>query len=272
MNVTNGKLAADAVTNAKLADNAVQTDNILNANVTTTKIAPGGNNQVLATNGSGVVSWENKIADGTAANNTMRWNGTAWVETTSLTNDNTNTAVTGELTITGKTTTNGALAVKSTLTDTNDISGAAGQLLASTATGVEWMDAPSGIKEWLMTEAYELGDLVIKDNKLYQANAVITGGAAFVIGTSGLTWKEISETAVTTWVSGTSTAYVPNNLVAYSGIIYKCMLGHTSATATPDTDATNWVNTDSWLATKPFTMPQELWRLHMHSTTMQTFI
>ena len=258
LNVTTGKLAADAVTNAQLADNAVQTENILNesilsadikngevktidiadANVTTAKIAPSGtNNQVLATNGSGVVSWEDKIADGTVANNTMRWSGTAWVETTSLTNNNTNTEVTGELAITGKTTTNGALAVKSTLTDTNDSSGNTGQLLASTAIGVDWVDAPSGLGVWTSTQAYDLGDLVLNNDKLYQANANIAMGAPFFIGAAG--WKEISKSIIT-WVNLTNFgSYAINDLVSYNGDIYINKTGINS-NATPNTDVLNW--------------------------------
>ncbi|WP_422083886.1 hypothetical protein [Ulvibacterium sp.] len=52
------EVADNAIDNAKLANNAVQTVNIVNANVTDTKIAPGAANQILRTNAGGTaVTW-----------------------------------------------------------------------------------------------------------------------------------------------------------------------------------------------------------------------
>ncbi|WP_299529424.1 bZIP transcription factor [Ulvibacterium sp.] len=52
------EVADNAIDNAKLANNAVQTVNILDANVTNTKLAPGAADQILRTNGAGTaVTW-----------------------------------------------------------------------------------------------------------------------------------------------------------------------------------------------------------------------
>ncbi len=75
----------------------------VNANFTLTLPATAGTaDQVLKTNGSGALSWttiSGIIADGTVANNTLRWNGTAWVESTALINDNTDITISGDLAI-----------------------------------------------------------------------------------------------------------------------------------------------------------------------------
>ncbi|MBP8959280.1 MAG: hypothetical protein KBG40_02515 [Bacteroidales bacterium] len=69
-NVTTGKLADGSVTNAKLGldavltgnikDGEVKTADIADENVTLTKLANGGNNQVLTTTVTGVPQWEDK--------------------------------------------------------------------------------------------------------------------------------------------------------------------------------------------------------------------
>ncbi|MEE9366626.1 MAG: hypothetical protein V3W44_08075, partial [Dehalococcoidales bacterium] len=73
------------------------------SDVTLTLPADDGTaDQVLATDGSGALSWTNvsgTIADGTAANNTLRWNGTNWVQSTAMTNDGTDVAVSGDITL-----------------------------------------------------------------------------------------------------------------------------------------------------------------------------
>ncbi|HET8737444.1 MAG TPA: hypothetical protein VFM69_12675, partial [Pricia sp.] len=50
----------NAVTNVKMADNSVGTAEIINSGVTTTKIASGGNDRVLTTNATGIVTWADK--------------------------------------------------------------------------------------------------------------------------------------------------------------------------------------------------------------------
>lgn len=51
---------------------------------------------------------------------------------------------------------------------------------------------------YVQANAYKANDLVIRNNKIYQANGVITANTAFVIGTTGATWKKIS--AIPEWV------------------------------------------------------------------------
>ena len=101
--------------------------------------------------------------DGSATNNTLRWDGTAWVESAALTNDGTNITTTGNVgaataTTTGDATVGGNLAVtgtstltgivvassnvelNSTLTDINNEVGTSGQVLSSTGSGTDWVD------------------------------------------------------------------------------------------------------------------------------------
>ena len=72
------------------------------------KLGVGAASQVLQVSG-GLPSWQtiNLLPTGTAANNTLRWDGASWVESTALTNDATNIATSGALTIGGLTTFNG---------------------------------------------------------------------------------------------------------------------------------------------------------------------
>ncbi|MFL1897493.1 hypothetical protein ACJRPK_17485, partial [Aquimarina sp. 2-A2] len=60
--VGTAELADGAVTNIKLAANAVTTDKILDGTIATTDIASGGNDKVLTTSATGVVTWEDKTA------------------------------------------------------------------------------------------------------------------------------------------------------------------------------------------------------------------
>ncbi|MEE8335520.1 MAG: tail fiber domain-containing protein, partial [Candidatus Neomarinimicrobiota bacterium] len=67
---------------------------------------PGSAGQVLKTDGSGTLSWftvEGTVPGGTAANDTIRWNGTGWVESTALVNDNTDLTASGDMTVEGGT-------------------------------------------------------------------------------------------------------------------------------------------------------------------------
>ncbi|MBU2906077.1 hypothetical protein KO529_14865, partial [Arenibacter algicola] len=56
-NDVNLEITAGAVGTAELADNSVSSAKILNANVTPIKIQPGAANQIMTTNGAGVVTW-----------------------------------------------------------------------------------------------------------------------------------------------------------------------------------------------------------------------
>lgn len=64
--------------------------------------ALGANGQSLKTDASGNLSWGTALIDGTAANNTLRWNGTTskWEESTALKNDGANLTASGNLNVT----------------------------------------------------------------------------------------------------------------------------------------------------------------------------
>lgn len=68
-------------------------------------LAPGTSGQVLQTGGAAAnPSWttiSGTVTDGTSANNTLRWNGTGWVESAILTNDGTDITTTGDLAVNG---------------------------------------------------------------------------------------------------------------------------------------------------------------------------
>ncbi|WP_170251923.1 beta strand repeat-containing protein, partial [Aquimarina intermedia] len=70
--ITTNELANNAVTNIKLAANAVTTDKILDGTIVTTDIASGGNDKVLTTSATGVVTWEDKTALDTDATNEIQ--------------------------------------------------------------------------------------------------------------------------------------------------------------------------------------------------------
>ena len=70
LNVTTDKLAADAVTTEKILNANVTTAKIADSAVTTEKIASGGDDKVLVTSSTGVVSWINKTGFGAVADQT----------------------------------------------------------------------------------------------------------------------------------------------------------------------------------------------------------
>ena len=102
--------------------------------------------------------------------NTLRWDGTAWVESAALTNDGTDVQITGAL------------------KDSSGDKGSAGQILSSTASGTNWISDHHGVETWASANAYAAGDVVIHNNKIYQANGAVTAGTGFSVGTSGATW------------------------------------------------------------------------------------
>jgi len=75
------------------------------------------NGQMLSSTTAGALSWVTvtPVDAGTVSNNTLRWDNTAkkWVESSALTNDATNIATTGNLSIGGATTSTGNLTVGS---------------------------------------------------------------------------------------------------------------------------------------------------------------
>ena len=148
---------------------------------------PGTEGQVLSTTGTST-NWIDSFSPdaGTVTNSTLRWDGTGWVETTTLLTADTaggtatlaanttvtgtlevsgNTTVTGELhvdnnatvtgtlevtdnaTVTGNLTASGTLSAQNTaslegaLLDSFGNAGTAGQVLSSTGTSTQWVDA-----------------------------------------------------------------------------------------------------------------------------------
>ena len=85
---------------------------------------------------------------GTAANNTLRWDGSAWVENATLLSDGsvqatvtTNFAVGGSTTLTGDTTAQGSTTLQGALVDSAGNAGSSGQILSSTGTATLWIAA-----------------------------------------------------------------------------------------------------------------------------------
>ncbi len=82
--VNSSEINENAVGTSELKDNAVETDNIMNGNVTPIKIEPGSSNQVLTTNDSGAVVWEDQTINtvGAETNNdiSVGANGGAFYE------------------------------------------------------------------------------------------------------------------------------------------------------------------------------------------------
>jgi hypothetical protein len=50
---------------------------------------------------------------------------------------------------------------------------------------------------WTIANSYSSGTIVVKDSFLYQANEFIVSGTAFVVGTTGATWKAINPPILT---------------------------------------------------------------------------
>ena len=89
-----------------------------------------------------------QTAAGTAANNTLRWDGSAWVENATLVSDGaaqatvtTNFAVGGSTTLTGDTTAQGSTTLQGALVDSTGSAGSSGQILSSTGTVTLWIAA-----------------------------------------------------------------------------------------------------------------------------------
>ncbi|WP_378185440.1 beta strand repeat-containing protein [Aquimarina sp. W85] len=70
--ITTNELADNAVTTAKIANDAVTTDKILDGTIASADIASGGNDKILTTNATGVVTWEDKAALDTDATNEIQ--------------------------------------------------------------------------------------------------------------------------------------------------------------------------------------------------------
>ncbi len=126
----------------------------------------GSAGQLLSTTGTST-EWINSYAPtaGTVTHSTLRWDGSAWVESETLLQSDTgtatlaaNTTVTGTLAVTGNTTVTGAVfaegsttasgsftaqntaTLEGALVDSYGNTGTAGQILSSTGTATQWID------------------------------------------------------------------------------------------------------------------------------------
>ena len=141
----------------------------------TTYILPaddGTTDQVLKTDGSGALSWTTitgTIANGTADNNTLRWNGSNWVQSTALTNDGTNVTVGGDLTVSG-----------------NDITFGNAEIISNVIDGELTI---TGNLVPATNNAYSIGSLSKQWKELYVASGTIYIGGVELTNSSGqLQW------------------------------------------------------------------------------------
>ena len=65
--------------------------------------------------------------------------------------------------------------------------------LNDVAAGVIYSSAAGGIQTYDATNAFEEDTVIIKDDKIFIANADIPANTAFAIGTTGATWRELSK-------------------------------------------------------------------------------
>lgn len=72
---------------------------------------------------------------------------------------------------------------------------------------------------WAQARAYATRQMVMRNGRLYMPNATIPAGTAFVIGTTGATWFEVSSSGIgIAWELGN--AYQINTIVSYQGNLY----------------------------------------------------
>ncbi len=93
-----GDATIDATGKLSLANDSVKVENIGTAGASDA-------NKMLTTDASGDPQWSaiTNITNGTTANNTLYWDGTAWAESDALTNNGTDVATSGKLTVSGDT-------------------------------------------------------------------------------------------------------------------------------------------------------------------------
>jgi len=71
---------------------------------------------------------------------------------------------------------------------------------------------------WLLTDAYNANDAVEHEGRLYAANAAVAANTAFVVGTAGATWREISPSVGIAYQPDTT--YTQDTIVSYDGGLY----------------------------------------------------
>jgi hypothetical protein len=86
---------------------------------------------------------------------------------------------------------------------------------------------PLPTDNYLLSNAYNANDLVIRNNKIYQANGAVPANTAFAIGTTGATWKKIS--AIPEWA--VSEVYETGDLVKKDGNLYEANANIPTGTA-----------------------------------------
>lgn len=87
----------------------------------------------------------------------------------------------------------------------------------------------SYINDWLLTSDYKQNDIVIKDTKVYRANANIAANTPFVSGTAGLTWSVITASGGGLEVWQANQSYDTNDVVLYDSSIWVCISGSLGA-------------------------------------------
>lgn len=92
---------------------------------------------------------------------------------------------------------------------TYEFSGTAWNFLSKTT--------PLATDNYNVSRNYQQNDLVVRNNKIYQANDYVAGGTAFAIGTTGATWKRISE--LPDWVL--AGVYETGDVVKRDGTLYQ---------------------------------------------------
>ena len=183
-----GDIRALAQGDVRLADAdssnyvALQSPADVTADVIWTLPAVDGNTgQLLRTDGSGALSWTSvsgTIVDGTDANNTLRWNGTGWVESSALANDGSNITLSGDLAVNGgditstsalTVTPNGGTNLNVALSTTGDFIVNTDDLVVDTSTGRVGIGTASP------------GQLLELSNTAGTASLKLTGSGANVI-------------------------------------------------------------------------------------------
>lgn len=103
----------------------------------------------------------------------------------------------------------------------------------------KWEELSPTINEislWDAATDYEVGQLVIYDNKLFRCTTAHTSTSSFISDINN--WQEISSNDIDSWQS--SMPYRVGDFVYKDGQIYRCTTAHTSDSSNFYVDITNW--------------------------------
>ena len=114
------------------------------------------------------------VSDGTVANRTLRWNGTSWVESAALTNDNTDIGVTNNLDVGGTIT-----AGSSNVTITNAAGNIDGEIIANDTIDEDSIDWGTGAGQ------ISAADMLIADAGGYTTETQVEGALQEIYGQIG---------------------------------------------------------------------------------------